>query len=123
MFYFSNLNSNLNFKVERDTQFLERHKIVDYSLLIGIEKDLKQSSEECPKSNELSLKQQPAWTSLSSTPTLRVSGGRVRPARPAHYSAPSHTEDEAERSSRLGEVRGPHVVEGGDTRWVVVEVF
>ena len=49
-----------------------------------------------------------------------ASGGRVRPA---HYSAPSHTEDEAERSSRLGEVRGPHAVEGGDTRWVVVEVF
>ena len=124
MFYFSNLNSNVNFKVERDTRFLERHKIVDYSLLIGIEKDHIQSSEECAKSNKLNLKQQPGWTSLSSTPILHVprpaSGGRVRPA---HYSAPSHTEDEAERSSKLGEVRGPHVVEGGDTRWVVVEVF
>ena len=120
MFYFSNLNSNLNFKVERDTRFLERHKIVDYSLLIGIEKDLKQSSEECAKSNKLNLKQQPGWTSLSSTPILHVprpaSGGRVRPA---HYSAPSHTEDE----DKLGEVTWPHVVEGGDTRWVVVEVF
>ena len=63
----------------------------------------------------MSLKPQPGWTRLSSTPILRVSGGRVRPA---HYSAPSHTEDEDK-----GEVAGLHVVEGGDTRWAVVEVF
>ena len=63
----------------------------------------------------MSLKLQPGWTTLSSAPILRVSGGRVRPA---HYSAPSHTEDEDK-----GEVAGLHVVEGGDTRWAVVEVF